>query len=258
MALHFGAALERRKMEIPPKRCLIVCASGAGSARLLQDRLRSQFGSKLTILGTAELYSLPHVSLHALDLIITTIPIHMDLPVPVIQVNTILGGGDFLKIEEALTSETRVTLASQYMKKELVFTKRAFQTKEEVITFLTQKVIDMGLAPAELTPSVMEREEAAPTSFGHYTAIPHPMTPLTDETFWAICTLEKPIIWGEKKVQFVCLLCVEKENAKDLKGMYRLLGELVHNVKFIQHLIACDTFEDMLDIMYKKVPSYKN
>ncbi|MXI40441.1 PRD domain-containing protein, partial [Escherichia coli] len=33
MALHFGAALERRKMEIPPKRCLIVCASGAGSAR---------------------------------------------------------------------------------------------------------------------------------------------------------------------------------------------------------------------------------
>ncbi|BBP93168.1 hypothetical protein BsIDN1_67860 [Bacillus safensis] len=44
----------------------------------------------------------------------------------------------------------------------------------------------------------------------------------------------------------------KKENAKDLKGMYRLLGELVHNVKFIQHLIACDTFEDMLDIMYKK------
>lgn len=258
MALHFGAALERRKMEIPPKRCLIVCASGAGSARLLQDRLRSQFGSKLTILGTAELYSLPHVSLHALDLIITTIPIHMDLPIPVIQVNTILGGSDFLKIEEALTSETRVTLATQYMKKELVFTKRAFQTKEEVIHFLTQKVIDMGLAPAELTQSVMEREESAPTSFGHYTAIPHPMTPLTEETFWAICTLEKPIIWGEKKVQFVCLLCVEKENAKDLKGMYRLLGELVHHVKFIQHLITCDTFEDMLDVMDKKAPSYKN
>ncbi|MFX0112790.1 PTS sugar transporter subunit IIA, partial [Bacillus pumilus] len=83
--------------------------------------------------------------------------------------------------------------------------KRAFQTKEEVITFLTKQFIDMGLAPAELTPSVMEREDAAPTSFGHYTAIPHPMTPLTEETLWAICSLEKPIIWGEKKVQFVCL-----------------------------------------------------
>ncbi|MGA3882425.1 PTS sugar transporter subunit IIA, partial [Bacillus pumilus] len=78
----------------------------------------------------------------------------------------------------------------------------AFQTKEEVLTFLPTQVIDMGLAPAELTPPVMEREEAAPTSFGHYTAIPHPMTPLTEETFWAICSLEKPIIWGEKKVQF--------------------------------------------------------
>ncbi|MFJ5964152.1 BglG family transcription antiterminator [Bacillus sp. NPDC093026] len=258
MALHFGAALERRKMEIPPKRCLIVCASGAGSARLLQDRLRSQFGSKLTILGTAELYSLPHVSLHALDLMISTVPIQLELPIPVIQVNTILGGSDFQKIEEALTSETRVTLASQYIKKELVFTKRAFQTKEEVIIFLTKKVIDMGLAPVDLTQSVLEREQAAPTSFGHDTAIPHPMTPMTEETCWAICTLEKPIAWGDKKVQFVCLLCVEKENANDLKGMYRLLGELVHNVKLIHHLIACDTFEDMLDVMFKKLPSYKN
>ena len=96
------------------------------------------------------------------------------------------------------------------MKKELVFTKRAFQTKEEVIHFLTQKVIDMGLAPAELTQSVMEREASAPTSFGHYTAIPHPMTPLTEETFWAICTLEKPIIWGEKKFN-LCACFVSKK-----------------------------------------------
>ena len=37
LALHFGAAIERRKTERPPKRCLIVCASGAGSAQLLRD-----------------------------------------------------------------------------------------------------------------------------------------------------------------------------------------------------------------------------
>ncbi|MGE6630497.1 BglG family transcription antiterminator [Bacillus sp. NPDC077027] len=257
IALHLGAALERRKMEVPPKRCLIVCASGAGSARLLQDRLRSQFGSKLNILGTAELYSLPHVSLHALDLIISTIPINMELRIPVVQVNTILGGNDFLKIEEALSNESRVNLASQYMKKELVFTKCAFDTKEAVIIFLTEKVMALGLASAGLTESVVEREQAAPTSFGHYIAIPHPMTPQTLETFWAICTLEKPIDWGDKKVQFVCLLCVEKNNLKDLKGMYHLLGELVHNNKLIHCLIACDSFEEMLDVLYKKSPSYK-
>ncbi|MEC2053627.1 BglG family transcription antiterminator, partial [Bacillus amyloliquefaciens] len=49
LALHFGAAIERRKTERPPKRCLIVCASGAGSAQLLREKLRSRFGKRLEI-----------------------------------------------------------------------------------------------------------------------------------------------------------------------------------------------------------------
>ncbi|MCH1922253.1 PRD domain-containing protein, partial [Shewanella sp. A3A] len=34
LALHFGAAMERSKLQHAPKRCMIVCASGIGSARL--------------------------------------------------------------------------------------------------------------------------------------------------------------------------------------------------------------------------------
>ncbi|MDI5789280.1 hypothetical protein PO124_15175 [Bacillus licheniformis] len=59
---------------------------------LLQDRLRATFGSKLEILGTVDYYKLNQMSLHALDFVISTIPLSDDLPIPVIQVNTILGG----------------------------------------------------------------------------------------------------------------------------------------------------------------------
>ena len=57
-------------MNRPSKRCMIVCASGAGSAMLLQDRLRATFGSKLEILGTVDYYKLNQMSLHALDFVI--------------------------------------------------------------------------------------------------------------------------------------------------------------------------------------------
>src|SRR5699024_5484805 len=35
LALHIGAAIERRKYKSGPKRCLIVCASGLGTAQLI-------------------------------------------------------------------------------------------------------------------------------------------------------------------------------------------------------------------------------
>src|SRR5699024_10728226 len=35
LALHIGAAIERRKLKSGPKRCLIVCASGLGTAQLI-------------------------------------------------------------------------------------------------------------------------------------------------------------------------------------------------------------------------------
>ncbi|HLS09400.1 transcription antiterminator, partial [Lentibacillus sp.] len=58
LALHIGAAMERRKMKKEPKRCLIVCASGLGSARLLYYRIKSKFEGKLEVLGTTEYYKL--------------------------------------------------------------------------------------------------------------------------------------------------------------------------------------------------------
>ncbi|PNB65879.1 PTS fructose transporter subunit IIA, partial [Pseudomonas sp. GW456-E7] len=89
LALHFGAAIERKKTESPPKRCIIVCASGAGSAQLLREKLRSHFGKRLDIFGTAEYYSLDQMSYESIDFVISTIPIKKELPVPVLKVNTL-------------------------------------------------------------------------------------------------------------------------------------------------------------------------
>ncbi len=57
LALHFGAAIERKNRK--PAETLYHCMRiGAGSAQLLREKLRSHFGNRLDILGTAEYYSL--------------------------------------------------------------------------------------------------------------------------------------------------------------------------------------------------------
>lgn len=206
LALHFGAAIENAKSSRKVKRCLIVCASGVGSARLLASKIYSKFGDQVVIAGTTDYYNLNQVELQTIDFILSTISIPTDLPVPVIQVNTILGGEDFKKIEMVLTGQPVQNLP--YMKEELTFLQKDFEKREDVLNFLCKQLKSFGLVDDDFLASVLKREELSPTSYGNFVAIPHPVIPQTDTTFWTICTLKKPIDWGGKRVQFICLLSV--------------------------------------------------
>lgn len=246
LALHISAAMERGKLNNRVKRCIVVCASGVGSAMLLKYKLQSEFGSKLTILGTTEYYKLKEASLHALDFIVSTIPIEEKLPIPIIEVNTILGDSDFHKIEKIIDDTEAQKL--KYTKEELVFLQMKFESREEVLDFLTSKLKDMKLVDDDFYQALIDRESLSPTSFGNFVAIPHPVTPKTDSTFWVICTLQKPIDWGGKRVQFICLLCVEKNSTLDFKKMYDLLIKVIDSEKVVQQLIKCRNFDEFIRI----------
>ncbi|TDL67496.1 transcription antiterminator [Rhodococcus qingshengii] len=246
LALHIGAAIERRAIHTEPKRCMIVCASGVGSARLLSYKLQSKFGGKLEIVGTTEYYKLNEVPFDSLDFIVSTIPIKESLPVPVIVVNTFLGGNDFEKVEKVIEERKHGTL--EYTKKELVFLQEKFETKEEVLYFLSEKLEKLGLVDSTFIDAVFEREALSPTSFGNLVAIPHPITQKTDSTFWAICTLQKPIEWGGKRVQFICLLSIEKNSSTYLQKMYALLVKIVEDIQIVQQLLKCKTYDEFLEL----------
>ncbi|OIJ16635.1 PTS fructose transporter subunit IIA [Anaerobacillus alkalilacustris] len=250
IALHLGGALERKKMTIRPKRCIVVCASGIGSAKLLNYKLQSRFGSKIEILGTTEYYKLKQMSLHSLDFIVSTIPISEPLSIPVIEVNTILGGQDLEKVEVMLTDAVDDTF--EYTREELVFLQQKFETRDEVINFLGEKLYQLNLVGEGYLDAVYEREAVSPTCFGNLVAIPHPITSQTNSTFWAVCTLQKPVMWADKPVQFVCLLNVEKNNKSDLQKMYNILGSVVDSKQLVQQLLKCKTYQEFINIFIQK------
>ncbi|WP_144552558.1 BglG family transcription antiterminator [Bacillus sp. X1(2014)] len=250
LALHLGAAIENAKSGRKVKRCLIVCASGLGSARLLASKINTKFGDKLEIVGTTDYYKLNQITMHALDFIISTIPILTGLPVPVIQVHTILGGEDFKKIETVLTGQAVQKLP--YTKEELVFFQKDFETRDEVLNFLCSQLQSLGLVNEHFLESVLAREKLSPTSYGNLVAIPHSVTPQTDSTFWTICTLKKPIEWGGKRVQFVCLLSVEKNSGSELQNMYDYLLELIDDSQVVQQLIKCKNYKEFAAVFSRK------
>ncbi|MBA4603554.1 BglG family transcription antiterminator [Thermoactinomyces mirandus] len=251
MALHLEAALERQeKSERNKKRCLIVCASGLGTAQLLLLKLKYRFRDELNIVGTTGYYNLNNQSVHDLDFIISTIPIPEKLPVPVIQISTLLGNQDVNKIEKLIHND--IEIMKNYMREQSTYLKMDFSTKEEVIQFLGNKLLEAGMVNTDFISSVLEREKYSPTSFGNLVAIPHPIEPQADDTFWSIVTLRNPIQWGGKPVQIICLLNISKRNRMDdLKPMYDVLVKLLDNRLLLQKLLHCETYNEFKTVLTK-------
>ncbi|MCG1027101.1 BglG family transcription antiterminator [Virgibacillus halodenitrificans] len=247
LALHIGAAIERKKLHSGPKRCLIVCASGMGTAQLIYYKLKARFDKSLDVIGTTEYYNLDKVNLGEVDVIVSSIPIEEDLPVPVIRVNAILGTTDLERIEKFIGAEEN--MIATYFKKDLMYLRKDFADKETLLEFIHKELVEKKLVGEAFLESVYQREEVAPTSFGNLVAIPHPLTPQSKVTFLAICTLTKPIMWNEKPTQFICILSVKKGSKEDLQPMYEVLGNIVESNTMVQKLIQANSYEQFMSLL---------
>lgn len=80
-------------------------------------------------------------------------------------------------------------------------------------------------------------------------AIPHPIEPQTEDTFWSIVTLQKPIQWGDKSVQLIVQLNISKDIKNDLKQMYEGLMELLDDKNMVREIVQCKTYEQLIEII---------
>lgn len=237
LALHIGAAMERQKLKQGPKRCLIVCASGMGTSQLIYYRLKSKFDGKMDIAGTTEYYRLSTYPLEDIDFIITTIPIHEDLGIPIVEVNAIISKEDLQHISSYIAG-TSSNVIQNYLQEDYLFLNQSFPAKEDILEFMIRKIESDDRKRTRFLESIYEREKIAPTAFGNLVAIPHPLTPQSQQTFISIATLTEPISWtAEKTVQFVLLLSVKKNSIEDLQPLYEMISKLIEHPESLQKLI---------------------
>lgn len=240
-ALHFSLALERKRTKIDKKNVLIVCSSGRGSAKLLIYKIKSEFGSYINNIETADIYSLKNYDFTNIDYVITTIKINFNIPRPILEVNCFFESEDLRAIKRMLKDE-EYSEVIKYFNDNLFFVDKDFSSKEEVLKFMCNKIKGVKDVPKNLYSMVMKREDLAVTEFGNLVAIPHPYKAVCNETFVSICILKKPIIWDRKKVQFIFLMCIEDNDEKDLRKFYQSTSKLLTNKCYIAELIKKKEF----------------
>ncbi len=96
----------------------------------------------------------------------------------------------------------------------------------------------------------MKEKKIAPTAFGNLVAIPHPLTPQSQQTFISIATLTEPIPWTtERTVQFVLLLSVKKNSIEDLQPLYEMISKLIEHPESLQKLMQMTDKASFMSMM---------
>lgn len=256
IAIHLAAAVERMKniKRREVKRVAIVCASGLGTAKLLAASVESKF-SGIEIVGTYPSYSIKNIKKEAADLILSTIPINEESPIPVLHINTIITEKDINKVKEHISSKFLNDDKKKSLKKlknlfspDLFFTEIDKSSPIEVIKSLTTILNIKGYVNDSFQQSVLEREKISPTSIGNLVAIPHPLKPNALGSCIAIGILKKPIKWGEHTVHLVLLLALNENDKEQFSDLFNRLWQLVQNKKLVDELCSKPSFPDFMDL----------
>lgn len=252
IALAFALAIERSKTKLPRKRVLIVCASGAGTARLLEYRLCREFGLAEGDVSTCDMVSAAHMDFSQVDYIFTTVPLGFEPPVPVRLIGSLFDESGLSTSGQTASLVPCGCGTLSYFDECLFFAHLSFPTKRAVLDFLITQMERVGVVPDEFRALVWERESLASTCLGNEVALPHPARAVGHETRVAVGLLDEAVNWDGHPVRVVFLSSVacgpKPENAEFYWGLSGIvmerasIGELLErrDVATLRRLIAAE------------------
>lgn len=252
IAMYFGAAIERGNYQRCRKisRIAVVCASGMGTAQLLAARVRRVF-PHITITGVYSSLQKGDIERGNPDIILSTVPIS-GMDVQVVKINPIPDKSDMERLKSVILSEDMGTDADtliELFSRDLFLSGINVDDRFEVIDIMSDTLYEKGYVDKEFKQSAKERERISSTSIGNLVAIPHAMLGHALESHIAVGILEKPIKWGNSRVQLVFMIALKKMSDREFQDVFDALYKVVSNRTVVASIIKANDFDRFVNIL---------
>ncbi len=239
LAMHFGAAMERKLQQMKTLSVIVVCPTGVGTSRILEASLKKNF-SCINVCGTISAFHIDTERLkkQGIDLIVSTVSLTTDFPW--ICVSPVLQAQDRRQIESILIStqdkrrenpkpQSRQALQLDEVRQltrygmELLDLVghikfdclRAARTRSEVIAKAGALFAADDRMAADIEAGLYERDRLADTYIRQFHALVlHCRTSMVSHARFGYIKLEPPI-YEKARVIFGALVMLAPENQED-------------------------------------------
>ncbi|MBO0453285.1 BglG family transcription antiterminator [Candidatus Enterococcus murrayae] len=229
VSIHFQAALERiKKMH----KILFVCPNGIGTSSFVSAKIR-RILPDVNSIETVSTSKLEGMDLSDVDFIISTVEIAA-AEKPVVRISPMVTVKDMkcimnqyidLIIAREQNTLPKLEVASEtkeFIARNIIF--QNFSSKKAALNFLIdqQSFSDKDLQD-KFKQSVWEREGLQSTYLDNGFAIPHGSPEFVEKTTISILILDKPINWGNQKVDIIVLLMIKEEDVRKVEPVMELV-----------------------------------
>ena len=253
IALHIGGAIERANQNTKKKiyKVVIVCTSGIGTSMLIKSKLENLFYNKIEIVKVIPAYLIDYINVIDVDFVISTVPMELE-NTPLIKISPLLNEKEVKIIEKYLeTEKVYSNLSIQYLlERDLFFTNLILDTKEKIIEYMADALIEKEYIDEEMKQSFFDREKIATTEIGNMVAIPHGAKGKIFKNRIAIGILRKPIKWEINEVKLVIMMAIDTEfvlNYEELfSDIYKRVDSIAKVINICENQIF-DKFRNMFN-----------
>lgn len=248
IALHIQAYLERK--ETQKIEAVIVCSTGLGTARLLEQRVRKNFSDRLKITRVVSLQEIKTQPISE-ELVISTVNMQYE-EAPVIKVSPFLD--DFSanainnKVEELIDNHEHANAFMNLIDKDLILFGDKIKTKEEVIEAMGDRLIKHGYGDKGIGKAAVERERIASTKIG-FVATPHAPVDYVKKPCISLYINPKGIMWDQEKVKLIFFLAMNESIKSDIQQIYQHFNEILENNKRLKKIIHLENKDEITSLL---------
>lgn len=244
VAMYFQVSLEKSQNG---KKILIVCPNGIGTSELIFNKIKRILPAQ-DIAEVTTVDKLYKKNLDNVDLIITSIKLK-ELNKPVIQVSTLVTQEDIINITSLYSNlfyseepDEPEIIEFPFLKEVIdlafIHTQKCFSDKQACLHWMIDQLEKQKIVTAEFRKEVFDREAIGETALATGIAIPHAAPQNVLQSKIAIVTLKQPIIWDQRKVQYVLLMCIAKSDRKLVRGVITDIHKIVQSEKQLSRFFA--------------------
>lgn len=247
IALHIEAFIERSCQVI---NAVIICSTGLGTARLIEQRIKNRFASKIRINRVTSLQALREHPITE-ELVISTI----NIKVPgkaVIVVSPFLDEQDVHQIKKQIgeleADRPDSSAFNELLKPELVFIKKNFNTRDDTIRFLGGELVLQGFGSPGIAEAAIGREKLASTAMD-LVAMPHAPIEFVQKPCIAVCINRNCITWDQSTVKIVFFLAMNSTVKDRINDIYKFFNSVLENKYLLKQLVHANEVDQVIELL---------
>ena len=245
--LYFNYGLDNISVNESGKKILIISSLRKSETILLKQRLLTWFKKEINTIDFCYPYEANKMNLSEYDALLTTEKDN-NFNGAATKVDLFPTEKDYDRINIAINGYVSVDALIKKFSKDLFIT-GSYSDKTELIKKLIQMSKEKLHLDDKFGELVLQRESLSTTYFGNGVGIPHPLHPITEDTFVAVALLDNALEWNEEHtVNIVMLISTETGNPKAFQ-IWKYISELTGNKEAIEKISREKTYENFISVL---------